>query len=112
MQKNQKGKTKMDTPISRAEHEEFKKRMEEEHRRQNRRIELLENTVQQIGEIATSVEKMAVSLQSMVKEQEQQGQRLEALESRDGEMWRKVVGHVVTATISIILGFVFAQIGM
>lgn len=102
----------MDTPISRAEHEEFKKRMEEEHRRQNRRIELLENTVQQIGEIATSVEKMAVSLQSMVKEQEQQGQRLEALESRDGEMWRKVVGHVVTAIISIILGFVFAQIGM
>ncbi len=102
----------MDTPITRAEHEEFKKRMEEEHRRQNRRIELLENTVQQIGEIATSVEKMAVSLQSMVKEQEQQGNRLEALESRDGEMWRKVVGHVVTAIISIILGFVFAQIGM
>ena len=102
----------MDTPISRAEHEEFKKRMEEEHRRQNRRIELLENTVQQIGEIATSVEKMAVSLQSMVKEQEQQGNRLEALESRDGEMWRKVVGHVVTAIISIILGFAFAQIGM
>lgn len=102
----------MDTPISRAEHEEFKKRMEEEHRRQNRRIELLENTVQQIGEIATSVEKMAISLQSMVKEQEQQGRRLEALESRDGEMWRKVVGHVVTAIISIILGFAFAQIGM
>lgn len=102
----------MDTPITRAEHEEFKKRMEEEHRRQNRRIELLENTVQQIGEIATSVEKMAVSLQSMVKEQEQQGNRLEALESRDGEMWRKVVGHVVTAIISIILGFAFAQIGM
>ncbi len=102
----------MDAPIARAEHEEFKKRMEEEHRRQNRRIELLETSVQQIGEIATSVEKMAVSLQSMVKEQEQQGQRLEALESRDGEMWRKVVGHVVTAVISIVIGFAFAQIGM
>lgn len=102
----------MDAPIARAEHEEFKKRMEEEHRRQNRRIELLETSVQQIREIATSVEKMAVSLQSMVKEQEQQGQRLEALESRDGEMWRKVVGHVVTAVISIVIGFAFAQIGM
>lgn len=102
----------MDAPIARAEHEEFKKRMEEEHRRQNRRIELLETSVQQIGEIATSVEKMAVSLQSMVKEQEQQGKRLEVLESRDGEMWRKVVGHVVTAVISIVIGFAFAQIGM
>ncbi len=102
----------MDAPIARAEHEEFKKRMEEEHHRQNRRIELLETSVQQIGEIATSVEKMAVSLQSMVKEQEQQGLRLEVLESRDGEMWRKVVGHVVTAVISIVIGFAFAQIGM
>lgn len=102
----------MDTPITRAEHEEFRRRIEQEDHRQNRRIDLLENNVQQIGDIATSVEKMAVSLQSMVKEQEQQGKRLEALESRDGEMWRKVVGHVVTAVISIIIGFAFAQIGM
>jgi hypothetical protein len=102
----------MDTPITRAEHEEFRRRIEQEDHRQNRRIDLLENNVQQIGDIATSVEKMAVSLQSMVKEQEQQGKRLEALESRDGEMWRKVVGHVVTAVISIVIGFAFAQIGM
>jgi ferritin-like metal-binding protein YciE len=103
---------KMDTPITRAEHEEFRRRIEQEDHRQNRRIDMLENNVQQIGDIATSVEKMAVSLQSMVKEQEQQGKRLEALESRDGEMWRKVVGHVVTAVISIVIGFAFAQIGM
>lgn len=102
----------MDTPITRAEHEEFRRRIEQEDHRQNRRIDMLENNVQQIGDIATSVEKMAVSLQSMVKEQEQQGKRLEALESRDGEMWRKVVGHVVTAVISIVIGFAFAQIGM
>lgn len=102
----------MDTPITRAEHEEFRRRIEQEDHRQNRRIDLLENNVQQIGDIATSVEKMAVSLQSMVREQEQQGKRLEVLESRDGEMWRKVVGHVVTAVISIVIGFAFAQIGM
>lgn len=102
----------MDNPISREEHEEFCKRMEEEHHRQNRRIELLENTTRQIGEIATSVEKMAVSLQSMVKEQEQQGKRLEALESRDGEMWRKVVGYLATAVAGIVIGYIFKQIGM
>ena len=59
--------------ISREEHEEFRKRMEDENHRQNRRIELLEGSVQQIGKLASSVEKMATSLQSMVKEQEQQG---------------------------------------
>lgn len=98
--------------ISREEHEEFRRRMEEEDKRQNRRIEILENSVHQIGEIATSVEKMAVSLQSMVKEQEQQGKRLEALESRDGEMWRKVVGYAVTALAGAVIGFMMKQIGM
>jgi hypothetical protein len=97
--------------ISREEHEEFRRRMEEEDKRQNRRIDLVEKSIQQIGDIAMSVEKMAVSLQSMVKEQEQQGKRLEALESRDGEMWRKAVGYVVTALLGAVIGFALKQIG-
>ena len=97
--------------ISREEHEEFRRRMEEEDKRQNRRIDLVENSIHQIGDIAMSVEKMAVSLQSMVKEQEQQGKRLEALESRDGEMWRKAVGYAVTALVGAVLGFMLKQIG-
>ena len=32
----------MDTPITRAEHEEFRRRLEEENRRQDKRIGLLE----------------------------------------------------------------------
>ena len=98
--------------ISRAEHEEFRKRIEAEDNRQNRRLEIIEKNVQQIQELVTSVEKMANSLQSMVKEQEQQGQRLEALENRDGEMWRKVTGHIVTVIIGIVIGYIFKQIGM
>lgn len=102
----------MENGISREEHQEFCKRMEEENRRQNHRIELLEGSVQQIGKLAASVEKMAASLQSMVREQEQQGKRLTALESRDGEMWRKVVTYAVTAVVGIIIGFAAKQIGM
>ena len=59
-----------------------------------------------------SVEKMAVSLQSMVKEQEQQGKRLEALESRDGEMWRKIISYTITAAAGLIIGYIFKQFGM
>lgn len=98
--------------ISRAEHEEFRKRIEAEDNRQNRRLDIIEKHVQQIQELVTSVEKMAISLQSMVKEQEQQGQRLEALENRDGEMWRKVTGYVATIIIGIVIGYIFKQIGM
>lgn len=38
--------------------------------------------------------------------------RLETLENRDGEMWRKVTGYVVTAIIGIVLGWVATQVGM
>ncbi len=146
----------MDTPISRAEHEEFRKAMEaenrrlsDEDRRQNRRLDVIEETVRQIGSLTVSVEKLAVSMEGMLKEQAEQGKRLETLEAqdevnalavsveriaaamesmgavqeqqreklerlegRDGEMWRKVTGYVITAVISIVVGFIFAQIGM
>lgn len=109
----------MDTPITRAEHEEFRRAMEaenqrlaDEDKRQNRRIEALEESVRQIGALTTSVEKLALSIESMVKEQEQQGKRLEVLEGRDGEMWRKVTGHVITVIIGAVLGYIFTQIGI
>lgn len=109
----------MDTPITRAEHEAFAKlmdsenqRLKDEDTRQNKRIDLLEENVREMSALATSVEKLATNMESMVKIQEQQGKRLATLESRDGEMWRKVVGYIVTAVVGIVLGFVFTQIGM
>ena len=62
--------------ISREEHEEFRKRMEDEDRRQNKRIELVEESVRQMGALTTSVEKLATNMSSMVKEQEKQGEKL------------------------------------
>lgn len=102
----------MDQPISRAEHEEFAKRMEDEHKRINHRVADLENEVRQIGELTASVEKLAQSVQQMAKSQGRQEERLEELEGRDGEMWRKVTGYVITAVIGIVVGYIFTQIGM
>lgn len=101
-----------DSPIMRAEHEEFVRRMEEEHKRQNKRLDLLEKQTEQITNIAMSTKELAISVKQMAEEQREQGNRLEKLEGRDGEMWRKVVGYVITAVIGILIGFVFRQIGM
>ena len=101
-----------DSPIMRAEHEEFVRRMEEEHKRQNKRLDLLEKQTEQIIDIAMSTKELAISVKQMAEEQREQGNRLEKLEGRDGEMWRKVVGYVITAVIGILIGFVFRQIGM
>lgn len=101
----------MDDYITRAEHTEFCARLDDENKRQNRRIEILEGTTQQISELAISVQKLAMSVENMVKEQSRQGDRLEALENRDGEMWRKVTGYVLTTVIGVVIGFLAKQIG-
>ena len=111
LQKN-KRRQHMDTPITRAEHEEFRRRMEDEHKRMNHRLGDLEETVRQIGELTASVQSLAQSVEQMAQSQSRQETRLEELESRDGEMWRKVVGYVLTAVISVTVGFIFSQIGM
>ena len=105
--------------VSRHEHEEFRrsmesenKRLEEENNRQNHRLDALEKTIEQVAAINTSVEKLAVSMENMLKEQVSQGERLETLESRDGEMWRKVVGYVITAIAGVFIGYLFKQVGM
>lgn len=102
----------MDENITRAEHEEFRKRMDDHNRRQDKRLELLEANVREIGALTVAVEKLAHSVQSMVKEQERQGGKLEALEARDGEKWRKAVAYVGTAVAGVILGAAFMQIGL
>lgn len=102
----------MDTPISRAEHEEFAKRMEEEHRRQNKRIDLLEKSVENINNLTVSVRELATNMKNMSEELQSQGEKLETLESRDGEMWRKVTSYMVTAVVGAVVCYIMTRIGM
>lgn len=109
----------MDNPITRAEHEEFRRALEienqrlaDEDKRQNRRIDLVEENIRQISALTASVEKLAANMEGMVKELEKQGKRLDVLEGRDGEMWRKVTGHVITVIIGAALGYLFTQAGI
>lgn len=102
----------MDGNLTRAEHNEFVKRMEDEHVRQNKRIGALEKAVEENNKLLISVEKLALSMENMQTEQTHQGERLEKLESKDGENWRKFVGYVICAVVGIVVGFIFRQIGM
>lgn len=102
----------MDTPITRAEHEEFRKRIDETNKRQDRRISEMEENLKEMTALTSSIERLAVNMENMAKEQSRQGKRLEVLESRDGEMWRKAVAYVITAVLGAVAGFIFTQIGI
>ena len=94
----------MENCIAREEHEEFAKRIDAENTRQNRRIEALEQSVDRFGRIASSVERLATSMEGMLKEQERQGERLDKLEGKPGENWNVTVKSILTAIGSAIGG--------
>ena len=98
--------------LPRHEHEEFAKRMEEEHKRQNKRIGDLEVGQKERHRMLVSIEKMAVNMEIMQKEQKDQGERLEVLESRDGEKWRKAEWAIISGIICAVVGFICGQIGL
>ena len=98
--------------ITRKEHEEFVRRMDEANNRQSKRLEIVEKDVRQIGSLATAVEKLAFSMENMVREQMKQGERLDQLESRDGEMWRKVTSYIITAVVGAVVCYIMTRLGM
>ena len=80
------------------------KRLAEEDDRQNHRIGVLEGSVREISNLATATQRLADNMENMLKVQEQQSKRLEQIESRDGNKWRKAMEDIGR----IILGAVIA----
>ena len=105
----------MDDYIARKEHEEFcrrmeaeNKRLEDENNRQNKRIGIIEEKLEELIDLSTSIKSMTTEIKTMTK----MGKRLETLEGRDGATWRTAVSHVVTAVVGAVICYIFAQIGM
>lgn len=108
----------MDTPITRAEHEEFRRTVEarlsslhDEDVRLSKRLTDVEEDNAQINALTLSVQKLTDNIEHMRQLQEDEGKRLSAIEGRDGEMWRKVLSYTLTAVISIVIGYIFSMIG-
>lgn len=109
----------MDNPVTHRELEAFRELMEsentrlkEENDRQNHRIGVLENSIQKMTDLAASTEKLAVNMENMLKVQEQQSKRLDQIESRDGNKWRKTMEDIGRIILGAVLAIIFARIGL
>ena len=98
--------------VSRVEYEEHNKRMDDEHRRMNHRLNAVEIATEQNNKLLISVEKLALNMENMQKEQAAQRGEIEEIKGRDGKKWRKATDYIITAVIGILVGFIFAQIGI
>lgn len=95
-----------------AEHREFAERIDAEEHRQNKRLDKIEETMFQIGELTTSVKVMASNMENMAKEQEKQGERLEAIEQVPAKNWDKLIWAIGGAVLTAIVAFVLKQMGL
>lgn len=95
-----------------AVHNEYAKRMDDEHKRQNKRITDLELKVADIAELTTSVASLAKSVEQMAKAQEKQGKRLEALEQKPAKKWESFVDKVVWAIAAALIAFILSYLGI
>lgn len=87
-------------------------RVNDENARQNRRLDKLEEITEKINNLAESVSKLAVVMESMQKELEKHGRRLEAIEQEPAENWKSAVKTVITVLISAVVTYFLTHGGL
>ena len=102
----------MDDTITRHEFEAETKRLDAENDRQNRRIDNLEETVEEIHKLTAAVERLAVSVQSVAEGHREHRTRIEALESRGGKLLWKIAEYGLTAGVGFLLASLLRLAGI
>lgn len=98
----------MDEFVSKAVHDEFAKRIDEENTRQNHRISILETGQAQINELVASVKVLAVNMETMSKELSKQGERLAEIEGKPAKRWDTVVACIITGILGFVLNMMLS----
>ncbi len=100
----------MDEFVTRGEHDALRELVDKENDRQNHRIAALEQTVKEIQKLTISVERLAVNMENMLKEQERQSAQLRELEEKPGKRWEAVVTGIIGAVVGAIVTAAMAGI--
>lgn len=95
-----------------AVHDEFARRMEDEHKRQNHRITDLEEKVKDIADLTTSVASLAQSIKQMATAQEKHAKRLETLEQKPAKRWESIVEKALLVIVTALITYVLSHFGL
>ena len=96
--------------ISRREHNEFMKRMEDEHKRINHRLEKAEEIAEQMQEMNTNISELATNMKYLLKEQLEQGKRLDKIEDEPKSAWDSVKKGLFNAIGAAVGGAIIAAL--
>lgn len=99
----------MEDYVTRAVHDEFARRVDEENSRQNKRIEIIEVKQSQISELVVSVKVLAANVENIAKEINEQGLRLKEIEGRPTKRWEQLVGYVISALVTAFIAYLLTR---
>lgn len=102
----------MDEYVSRVEYDERQKRIDDENRRQNHRIDKLETMAEQLADMAASIKVMAVSMQGMQAEQKEQGERLKKIEEEPADKWNSLTKTIITVVATAFVTYLLTKGGL
>lgn len=100
----------MDEFVTKAVHDEFAKRIDEENTRQNHRISILETGQAQINELVSSVKVLAVNMETMSKELSKQGDKLAEIEGKPAKRWDTIIACILTGIVGFLLNMILSGI--
>ena len=98
--------------VTREEYEEHNLRMEDEHKRQNRRIEKAEQKLEDNNRLILAVQKLADNVENMQKEMLNLRNDVDEMQERDGQKWRKTTKDIAKIVLGVVIGFILKQIGI
>ena len=94
----------MDQYLTIVEHKEYAKRMEDEHHRQNKRIEILEENYKQLTELTMSVREQTMIINTMSQEIKRQGEQISKIVNEPANRWQRIKDKAIDTVVGVIVG--------
>lgn len=85
-------------------------RLHDEEKRQNHRLDKLEESIELIQNMALSIQKLSVNMENMYKELAKQGERLETLEKQPADAFNHIKSVILTAVITFGVTYVCTRL--
>lgn len=80
------------------------KRIDEENKRQNERLQSLETNYAIVNHLSIHMERLASNMESMAKELARQGTKLNDLEMKPAKRWDLIITSIITGIVGALLG--------
>ena len=80
------------------------KRIDEENKRQNERLQSLETNYAIVNQLSIHMERLASNMEAMAKELARQGTKLDDLEMKPAKRWDLIITSIITGIVGALLG--------